>query len=159
MLKIAKKTDISTVQSLAKKIWQEHYVPFIGQAQIDYMLGKFYTNESLLQQIADGQMFYLIDNEDIVSGFVAVSRKEDATYFIHKFYIDGRGKGLGTKVFEDILSLHPDATTFRLTVNKHNYKSINFYFKIGFIIENTAVFDIGNGFVMDDFVMVWQRKA
>ncbi len=159
MLKIAKKTDIPTVQSLAKKIWQEHYVPFIGQAQIDYMLGKFYTDESLSQQTEDGQVFYLIDNEEVVDGFVAISQKEDATVFIHKFYIDGRGKGVGSKVFEELLLLYPDITIFRLTVNKHNYKSINFYFKIGFAIESTAVFDIGNGFVMDDFVMVWQRKT
>jgi hypothetical protein len=47
----------------------------------------------------------------------------------------------------------------RLTVNRQNYKSINFYFKIGFRIEKCADFPIGNGFVMNDFVMVWRKPT
>ena len=45
----------------------------------------------------------------------------------------------------------------RLTVNRQNFKSINFYFKNGFKIEQVADFDIGNGYVMNDFVMVWRK--
>ena len=40
-----------------------------------------------------------------------------------------------------------------------NYKSINFYFKNGFVIERVADFDIGNNFVMNDFVMIWKRPS
>ena len=46
--------------------------------------------------------------------------------------------------------------TLRLTVNRQNYKSINFYFKNGFVIEKTADFDIGSGYFMNDFVMVYR---
>ncbi len=153
MLKLATTFDIPIIQHLAYKIWNEHYVPFIGQAQVDYMLEKFYSTASLLEQINEGQSFYLIDNEDVTVGFVSISEKEKGDYFIHKFYIDGRGKGLGEKTFTTLLHLLENPKTIRLTVNKHNFKSINFYFKMGFKIEKTAVFDIGNDFVMDDFVM------
>ena len=40
-----------------------------------------------------------------------------------------------------------------LTVNRQNYKAINFYFKHGFKIKSVDDFDIGNGFFMNDFVM------
>jgi ribosomal protein S18 acetylase RimI-like enzyme len=40
-----------------------------------------------------------------------------------------------------------------LTVNRQNYKAINFYFKNGFTIDHIANFDIGKGYVMEDFVM------
>ena len=40
-----------------------------------------------------------------------------------------------------------------LTVNKHNAGSIAVYRKAGFTVREEARFDIGNGFVMDDYVM------
>jgi RimJ/RimL family protein N-acetyltransferase len=39
-------------------------------------------------------------------------------------------------------------------VNKRNEPAIAAYLKAGFRIEKEAVFDIGGGFVMDDFLMV-----
>ena len=42
-----------------------------------------------------------------------------------------------------------------LTVNKGNSGSIEFYKKSGFEIIEEAVTDIGNGFVMDDYIMAF----
>ncbi len=39
-----------------------------------------------------------------------------------------------------------------LNVNKYN-SAIHFYQKTGFVIAKEEVIDIGNGFVMDDYVM------
>ena len=41
-------------------------------------------------------------------------------------------------------------------VNRMNYKAVNFYFKSGFTIEKVADFDIGDGYFMNDFVMIWE---
>jgi RimJ/RimL family protein N-acetyltransferase len=48
--------------------------------------------------------------------------------------------------------MQPDI--IKLTVNRQNFKSINFYFKNGFKIEKVEDFDIGNGYWMNDFIMV-----
>ncbi len=40
-----------------------------------------------------------------------------------------------------------------LQVNKRNERAIAAYLRAGFQIEKEAVFDIGGGFVMDDYVM------
>jgi RimJ/RimL family protein N-acetyltransferase len=40
-----------------------------------------------------------------------------------------------------------------LTVNKGNVDSIAIYRRSGFEVREEAVFDIGNGYVMDDYVM------
>jgi hypothetical protein len=53
-----------------------------------------------------------------------------------------------------ILKMFPESKAMRLQVNRKNYKSINFYFKMGFVIEEVADFDIGDGYLMEDFVMV-----
>jgi ribosomal protein S18 acetylase RimI-like enzyme len=45
-----------------------------------------------------------------------------------------------------------------LQVNKRNTGAIGFYRRAGFEVVREAVFDIGAGFVMDDYVMakrVW----
>ena len=66
-----------------------------------------------------------------------------------------RGTGLGRVMLEHVearareLGRH----VIMLTVNKHNTGSIAVYRKSGFTVREEAVFDIGNGFVMDDFVM------
>jgi diamine N-acetyltransferase len=40
-----------------------------------------------------------------------------------------------------------------LTVNKGNHNAVAAYKKNGFTIRETAVVDIGGGYVMDDFIM------
>lgn len=38
-------------------------------------------------------------------------------------------------------------------MNKYNTASIKVYKNLGFIIADSIVADIGNGFVMDDYIM------
>ncbi len=157
LLKVLNETEINTVAQLAHRIWNNYYPEIIGQEQVNYMLQKFYDIEALEQQIKSGQSFYLIENQHNTIGFVSVSKKEEGLMFIHKFYVDSnqQNQGIGFKVFEMIKSMHPQLG-FELTVNRQNMKAINFYFKIGFKIKEVADFDIGNGFVMNDFVMKYQ---
>ena len=63
-------------------------------------------------------------------------------------------KNIGSLLLEAMLSSLPEAIVVRLQVNRSNFKAINFYFKKGFVIESAADFDIGNGFFMNDFVMI-----
>ena len=153
-------TQTALIANLAKEIWYAHYIPIIGQQQVDYMLDKFYADASLCQQMSEGQTFYLIEKENEVIGFVSVSEKEKGDWFIHKFYIQAKqqGKGAGKEVFQKLLDIISPVKTIRLTVNRKNYKSINFYFKNGFVIEKVEDFDIGEGYLMEDFVMVFKSN-
>lgn len=156
--------DIPAVQALAHRIWWAHYPPIIGEAQTAYMLERMYSAEALRRQMTkEGAQFWLvyIAQSDTPIGFVAISQQAAGQYFIHKFYLEAeqQGKGLGAETFEQLLEKYPDAREVRLTVNRQNYKSINFYFKMGFRIERCADFDIGDGFFMNDFVMCWKRPS
>ena len=46
-----------------------------------------------------------------------------------------------------------------LTVNKYNTGSIEVYRHLGFEIADSAVTDIGNGYVMDDYIMQRELPA
>ena len=41
MIPVKSIEQIETLSKLACEIWNQHFVPIIGQAQVDYMLDKF----------------------------------------------------------------------------------------------------------------------
>lgn len=146
---------IGLIQELASSIWHEHYPNIITIDQINYMLNKMYNSESLSEQMNNlNHVFYLISNENDIIGFISVEAKSKESYHIHKFYIQSKiaGKGAGTMAFEELKKV-TGAKEFSLTVNRKNYKSINFYFKNNFKISEVKDFDIGNGYLMEDFIM------
>lgn len=157
LLKAVPINDIEKVADLAKTIWAKHYPSVIGQEQVDYMLQNMYNLESLLKQVNEkNQLFYFITANSEIIGFLSVTLEGKDHWMLNKLYVleEKAGKGIGTLILEELKKLI-QPKKISLTVNRKNYKSINFYFKNGFKIESNAVFDIGNGFVMDDFVMVW----
>ncbi len=157
-LKRATPTDLPCIYQLAKKIWYDHYISIITAEQIEYMLSNFYSLENLEKLMNEGQEFYLIiDESDYSIGYLAVTENKTGHWFMNKFYIktDVQGKGIGADILYQWEKL-AQPKELRLQVNRKNFKSINFYFKTGFIINEVADFDIGNGYSMDDFIMVKQ---
>jgi diamine N-acetyltransferase len=151
--------DADLISSLADKIWHQHYPAIISMDQIRYMLNMMYSRESLTDQMQNkGHTFFLIKVGGSPEGFISVHPEGGDNWFLNKFYINQQisARGIGSQVFNKLLAqINPAQLT--LTVNRQNYKSINFYFKKGFHIQKVADFDIGNGYVMDDFVMVWRK--
>ena len=148
---------IQTVEKLAYEIWNEHFTPIIGKAQVDYMLEKFQSIQAISGQIAQGFQYYLIRMDEGYIGYTGVQPKEDEL-FLSKLYITSsqRGKGYGRKVVQFLEGRARDKglNTMTLTVNKNNLDTIRAYEKFGFEILGPVVQDIGGGFVMDDYKMV-----
>lgn len=148
--------DCGTIAALAEAIWKVHYPAIITMEQIDYMLELMYSETALRRQMEEGQQFYLLHTDQSTVGYISFTDHGVGDFFLHKFYLrnDLRGKGLGTFFLQETLRIMGQPVSVRLTVNRQNYTSINFYFKNRFIIEKVADFDIGNGYQMNDFVMV-----
>ena len=160
-LEKCKPETLHTVAEMANEIWNAYYTEFLPADQISYMLNKFYALPALQKQVEEGQTFYTIFDNERAIGFIAVSQSNESEFFIHKFYLypSDQGRHFGSLVMQDITSRFRNMSsaekpTVRLTVNRQNYKAINFYFKNGFTIERVADFDIGNGYHMNDFVML-----
>lgn len=156
--KVTSKALIEITAQLAHKIWNQHYVPIIGQDQVDYMLGKFQDFEAISNQIKNGYEYFVIFNQNIPSGYLAlVPNQNDKKLMISKIYVDSdfRGLGLGSKLMEFTLETAKEGTfeCIWLTVNKNNIKTIEWYKSKGFIIKQKIEMDIGNGFIMDDYLM------
>ncbi len=152
----ATEQDLNTISNLAREIWNQHYISIIGKEQVDYMLDKMYNLDSLTDQLFNKKhVFYLIKLDNLNIGFISISSENKKDCFLHKFYINQNkaNSGIGTETLKQIESLLVPKT-LTLTVNRQNFKSINFYFKNGFTIQSVEDFDIGNGFLMNDFVMI-----
>jgi GNAT superfamily N-acetyltransferase len=150
--------DIPVVQSLADEIWHRHYPGIISHEQIEYMLAQGYSREALTRFVyADGAGLALAEIDDHAVGFAAWYRADDATTKLDKLYVlpAHHGSGIGRALIEHVASFARDrrCTTLTLNVNRGNTAAIRAYERCGFAIRERGDFPIGNGFVMEDFVM------
>ena len=159
-LNLLSKSDLPLVEKMAHEIWPIHYTPIIGVKQVEYMLNKMYSVPVLEQKFNEGHQFYLIKEGDKSIGYISTSSPDNRNFFLHKFYIlpTQQGKKLGEQIFNQLYRKLYHAESIRLYVNRQNYKSINFYFKLGFKIEKLNELDIGEGYFMSDFIMLWKAK-
>jgi diamine N-acetyltransferase len=158
LIEVRSEAKIAAVAHLAREIWCEHYVPIIGQEQVDYMLGKFQSERAIAQQIAEAYEYYIVVQDEKPLGYMAfVPNIKEASLMLSKIYMkkSARGRGLGQKMLEfmDNLCRNRDIKKIWLTVNKNNIHSIRWYSRMGFINTASLIQDIGEGFVMDDYRM------
>jgi len=159
------KPELEELVVLIREIWREYYTPLIGDAQVEYMLEKFQSVDAILRQIAEeNYRYYGIFCGDrncgsqcsLPAGYYASKPSGDNRVFLSKLYVAAkfRGRGLGKQMLQHLIDAArtDDAATIWLTVNKYN-PSVDIYRKLGFVITQEIVTDIGNGFVMDDYVM------
>jgi diamine N-acetyltransferase len=152
--------DISTIQQLAENIWPTAYKKIISAKQLRYMLDLIYSETALTAQIEKGHQFILVIENDIPIGFASYSQKnevETTTFRLHKIYVlpNSPTKGIGSFLLSYICneSIKQSAKLLELNVNKYN-PAIQFYLKKGFTVLRDEVIDIGEGYVMNDYVMV-----
>jgi ribosomal protein S18 acetylase RimI-like enzyme len=132
--------------------------------ELEYMLDMIYSNEALSKQIQNKeQLFYLISDSESIIGFIGIEHnyKSEAITKIHKIYLlpETQGKGYGKIVFEEIakMALENNSKELLLNVNRFN-TALNFYKKLGFEIKETVDIEIGNGYLMEDYVMQLEVK-
>lgn len=148
---------ITELARTAAEIWQEYYISIITMDQIDYMIGKYQSVPAVLDQIENqGYAYYGMYDERGIAGYLSV-KEEDGKLFLSKFYVskENRGKGYASQAmaFLEQLCREKGISHIWLTVNRHNEASIGVYRKKGFQVIREQVADIGNGYVMDDYVM------
>ncbi len=150
--------DIDIVAELAKEIWEQHFTPIIGAAQVEYMLNRFQSADAVTSQIDSGYEYYLawIGTEPVgYTGLVADTAS--GKLMISKIYVRQslRGRGVGKSLLEFIerkcsLGKYP---TLWLTVNRFNDATVEWYKHRHFAIVDEVKKDIGGGFIMDDYIM------
>jgi diamine N-acetyltransferase len=150
-------SELDAVCRLARRIWQDTYPGIISQQQIDAMLADRYSPQAILAQLDDPRHIWLIALcGKIPTGFAHAYLEDDACK-LDKLYVDPSRQryGVGGALFDAIrgFALQHRMQRLWLQVNRHNTRAISAYRKYGFEIVEAREFDIGDGFVMDDYVM------
>jgi GNAT superfamily N-acetyltransferase len=156
-IQIAGEEDLPIVQRMAEAIFPVTYENIVPEGQPAYMMGLIYTDEALLAQQKEGQVFLIIFYEGIPSGFAGFTRLNlDGDFKLNKLYVDrnNHGKGLGKWLLSDVIRRikSQGARSLILNVNKFN-KASGFYENMGFSKIKEELVDIGNGYFMDDYVL------
>ena len=155
----AAEDHLPALAELAGVIWRQHYPGIISNAQIDYMLAKMYSLETLREEMqAQGIRFVRLLVADRFVGFAAYGpAPEPCVMKLHKCYLlpEMHGRGLGSLLLEHCERAARELGAWRLilAVNKRNTKAIAAYQRNGFIVAESVITDFGSGFVMDDYIM------
>lgn len=152
--------DLPAIRDLAGTIWRAHYPGIITREQIEYMLAQMYSLETMRAEIrTQGIRYDRLFLSDVLIGFSSYGpTAEPTTWKLHKLYLlpTQHGRGLGSQLLRhcETQARAFGATRLALNVNKRNTKAIAAYQRNGYAVSESVCLDIGNDFVMDDFVMI-----
>ena len=155
-VRVRTEQEIERVAALAAEIWPAHYNALIGPAQVDYMLKTFQSPVPISMQIQNGMQYVLIRRAGADLGYLAYKYDSDHCFLSKLYLLDAaRGKGLGRRALEHVCdqARTQGSPQLRLTVSRENALAIKVYSAWGFVRLRDVVIDIGNGYVMDDYLM------
>jgi GNAT superfamily N-acetyltransferase len=155
---VAAESQLGIIQNLAKAIWPDAYGAILSQEQLDYMMNMMYSDNSLSNQLRNKYVFLLAKIDTDFIGFASYELNYDKSNYtkIHKLYVlpEIQGQGVGKELIYYIqeIAIKNSNSGLILNVNKQN-KAKDFYLKNEFKIEESVIVDIGNDYVMDDYIM------
>jgi N-acetylglutamate synthase-like GNAT family acetyltransferase len=153
ILRKATLEDIPLIQEIAEEAWRPTYSHILSEEQTQYMIPMMYASEVLQNQI---EIFSILEIDGKGMGYCAYEQTSKNEAKLHKLYLRPslKQKGAGSFIIEQICdrARFMELSSIYLNVNKHN-SAVEFYLKKGFIKDREMVLDIGNGYVMDDYVM------
>ncbi|MFN8345288.1 MAG: GNAT family N-acetyltransferase [Spirosomataceae bacterium] len=156
---VADETHLPEINRIAHETWPATFGAILSEKQINYMLDWMYSLPSLTEQIRDkGHVFLIAKDESGYLGYASYELNCQGLpkTKIHKIYLlpVSQGKGVGAALINRVgkIAVENKNVTLSLNVNRYN-KAVGFYEKVGFKVVGNEDIDIGDGFLMEDFIM------
>ena len=141
---------------LSKEIWYDNYRDMISVDQIEYMLNLMYNPERIKTEIEQGVIWEFVLYNNAIVGYLVYDLKPDNRVFLSKIYLKttAQGLGIGKAAIERVKDFGRtnNCRAVYLTVNRNNPKGIRAYNRSGFKIIAEEDTDIGQGYIMDDYI-------
>ena len=150
--------ELGTLRTFAGEVFAAHFSTLLPAAQIEHMITRQFVPDVVRAELARGVRWeWLRGSDDGPFGFLSCGPRDGPGYPLRKVYLaaEVRGLGLGRLMVERVLE-HAEragAEVVRLTVNRRNAGPVAVYRRLGFRVVDEVDVPIGEGFVMDDFVM------
>ena len=151
-------SEIEEVTKLAHLIWPHTFREILTPEQLQFMLKWMYNPETLASQIERGHQFFLLENAQGNIGYMGIEVAHSSSNLlkIHKLYLlpSQQGQGFGKLLIEHAVSVARSNGNSAITLNVNRFnKSVKFYKALGFQITKKEDIDIGQGYLMEDYVM------
>lgn len=147
---------IDLTSDFATEVFVKYYTPINGVKHAQYMAEMFLSKKAIKNLIDEGAIFKFVMKENKPIAYIEY-KKEETRVFLSKFYVheDYRGQGIGNFMFQDLIEYTKSISLNKiyLTVNKHNTKSYELYLHKSFKVIDSVETDIGNNYIMDDYIM------
>jgi ribosomal protein S18 acetylase RimI-like enzyme len=149
------------IEQLAHQTWPTAFGDILSAEQIQYMLSWMYSPDAITEQVDQKGHVFLLAEDDAGEplGYVSyeLTVNEKPVTKIHKIYLlpASQGQGIGRMMIDYVAKQaeHVENVALQLNVNRQN-KAVAFYEKMGFEVVGEEDIDIGNGFLMEDYIMM-----
>ena len=150
--------DFHIINDLALKTWHNTYDKILSTEQVNYMLDMMYSLSAITEQMAiKGHHFLLLSEDDAYLGFASYEHNYlSGVTKLHKLYVlpEIQGKGAGRLLISKIEEAAVKNGNDRISLNVNRYNdAVNFYTKSGYAKVAQEDINIGNGYLMEDFIM------
>lgn len=156
---VAEEAHLPEINRIAHETWPTTFGEILSEKQIKYMLDWMYSIPSLIHQIQEkGHVFLMAKDESGYLGYASYELNYNGLpkAKIHKIYLlpVSQGKGVGAAFINRVgkIAVENKNESLLLNVNRYN-KAVGFYEKVGFKVVGNEDIDIGDGFLMEDFIM------
>lgn len=147
------------IQEIARITWYHTYSELLSPGQSEYMLEMMYSTEALKEQIYHKSHRYLLvkDGGEFI-GYISyeLNYENSGKTKVQKIYVLPRyhGKGVGKLLIDEVEKIAKANSSCYLLLNMNkNNTAVHFYKKMGFRIVAEDCIDIGQGYVMDDYIL------
>lgn len=149
------------IRDIALQTWPHTFKEILSLEQIIYMLQQMYNIDGLKQAWKDGQQYFLAKENGIFVGFLTMQHQYEGKEVskIHKLYIlpEVQGRGIGKALLQEAEKAAAQNGSKALTLNVNRFnKAKDFYERNGFTITGEENIDIGQGYLMEDYIMTKQ---
>ncbi len=148
---------IEPLARLARHIWQIHYPDIISHEQIEFMLQQRYNPAAIADTLETQNWDVAWHDNDMVGFANSFFDASEAGWKLDKLYVHPlhQRRGIGHALLTQVKrhAMQSPAKRLMLRVNKRNSIALSAYAKYGFRVYGEHVLEIGNGFVMDDYLL------
>ena len=162
LVRVFDDADRLRLSRLAEEVWHQHFDSLLPPGQTDYMIEKFQSYEAMGRQMAEERYQYYLfyepgtEGHEGYHGYTGFRIDEDAL-FLSKLYVlqPYRNRRLSSQALDFLITTAQNngCKKIWLTVNRYNDHTVEIYKHWGFQVVREQCADIGNGYVMDDFIM------
>jgi len=150
------KEQFGAIEALARRIIPDFYATYFDVAAAEWMVDNGHTAAVLEAQARKGYRHYLLQLKAVVVGYFALHTEGRVMKLSH-FYVleEYRGMGFG-QLAMDFIQHEAETARVRhleLLVLRRNKATVGFYRKNGFFPVAEVLTRLGNGAVLEDYLM------